>query len=96
MGVIVRDCKKDKRVAKCKESIYALRNSKGDEFRVSQDIFCRSTIYNSNVTWMLDNLYEAYQEVLSNDYKLATKATKLYNKLDEKGTTAGHYYKGVE
>lgn len=38
---------------------------------------------------------EAYQ-VLSNDYKLATKATKLYNKLDEKGTTAGHYYKGVE
>ena len=122
MGVIVRDCKKDKRVSKCKESIYALRNSKGDEFRVSQDIICRSTIYNSNVTCMLDNLYElheiginvlrldftledketvkevieAYQEVLSNDYKLATKATKLYNKLDEKGTTAGHYYKGVE
>ena len=122
MGVIVRDCKKDKRVSKCKESIYALRNSKGDEFRVSQDIFCRSTIYNSNVTCMLDNLYElheiginvlrldftledkgtvkevieAYQEVLSNDYKLGTKATKLYNKLDEKGTTAGHYYKGVE
>lgn len=122
MGVIVRDCKKDKRVAKCKESIYVLRNSKGDEFRVSQDIFCRSTIYNSNVTCMLDNLYElheiginvlrldftledketvkevieAYQEVLSNDYKLGTKATKLYNKLDEKGTTAGHYYKGVE
>ena len=122
MGVIVRDCKKDKRVAKCKESIYALRNSKGDEFRVSQDIYCRSTIYNSNVTCMLDNLYElheiginvlrldftledketvkevieAYQEVLSNDYKLGTKATKLYNKLDEKGTTAGHYYKGVE
>ena len=122
MGVIVRDCKKDKRVAKCKESIYALRNSKGDEFRVSQDIFCRSTIYNSNVTCMLDNLYElheiginvfrldftledkytvkevieAYQEVLSNDYKLGLKATKLYNKLDEKGITAGHYYKGVE
>jgi len=122
MGVIVRDCKKDKRVAKCKESIYALRNSKGDEFRVSQDIFCRSTIYNSNVTCMLDNLYElheiginvlrldftledkdtvkevieAYQEVLANGYKLGTKATKLYNKLDSIGTTAGHYYKGVE
>ena len=122
MGVIVRDCKKDKRVAKCKESIYALRNTKGDEFRVSQDIFCRSTIYNSNVTCMLDNLYElheiginvlrldftledketvkevieAYQEVLANDYKLGSKATKLYNKLDAKGTTAGHYYKGVE
>ena len=122
MGVIVRDCKKDKRVAKCKESIYALRNSKGDEFRVSQDIFCRSTIYNSNVTCMLDNLYElheiginilrldftledkdtvkevieAHQEVLANGYKLGIKATKLYNKLDSKGTTSGHYYKGVE
>nr|WP_317332767.1 DUF3656 domain-containing protein [uncultured Romboutsia sp.] len=122
MGVIVRDCKKDKRVAKCKESIYALRNSKGDEFRVSQDIFCRSTIYNSNVTCMLDNLYElheiginmirldftledkdtvkevikAHQEVLANDYRLGSKATKLYNKLDSKGTTSGHYYKGVE
>lgn len=122
MGVIVRDCKKDKRVAKCKESIYALRNSKGDEFRVSQDIFCRSTIYNSNVTCMLDNLYElneiginilrldftledkdtvkevieAHQEVLANSYKLGIKAIKLYNKLDSKGTTSGHYYKGVE
>ena len=122
MGVIVRDCKKDKRVAKCKESIYALRNSKGDEFRVSQDIFCRSTIYNSNVTCMLDNLYElheiginilrldftledkdtvkevidAHKEVLANGYKLGVKATKLYNKLDSKGITSGHYYKGVE
>ena len=122
MGVIVRDCKKDKRVAKCKESIYALRNSKGDEFRVSQDIFCRSTIYNSNVTCMLDNLYElheiginilrldftledkdtvkevidAHKEVLANGYKLGVKAIKLYNKLDSKGITSGHYYKGVE
>ena len=122
MGVIVRDCKKDKRVAKCKESIYALRNSKGDEFRVSQDIFCRSTIYNSNVTCMLDNLYElheiginilrldftledkdtvkevidAHKEVLANGYKLGVKATKLDNKLDSKGITSGHYYKGVE
>ena len=25
---------------------------------------------------------EAYQEVLANDYKLGSKATKLYNKLD--------------
>ena len=56
MGVLVRDCKKDKRIAKCNQSIYALKNSKGDTFRISQDIFCRSTIYNSNVTCILDNL----------------------------------------
>ncbi|MEG1141679.1 MAG: U32 family peptidase [Clostridia bacterium] len=122
MGVIVRECKKDKRVAKCMKSTYALRDFKEEEYRVSQDIFCRSTIYNSKVTCMLDNLYElneiginifrldftlenrqtvkevikAYQEVLDNDYKLGSKATKLYNELDEKGVTAGHYYRGVE
>ena len=122
MGVIVRDCKKDKRVAKCKESIYALRNTKGDEFRVSQDIFCRSTIYNSNVTCMLDNLeeitkcgidvfrldfthedkdmvkdvIEAHLEVINNGYRLGSKSTKLYDYLDNKGTTSAHYYKGVE
>ena len=39
---------------------------------------------------------QAYQEVLDNDYKLGVKATKLYNELDEKGVTAGHYYRGVE
>ena len=122
MGVIVRDCKKDKRVAKCKESTYALRDLKDEQFRVSQDVFCRSTIYNSKVTCMLDNLEElsevginlfrldftledgktvkevinAYKEVLENDYRLGSKSTNLYNKLEKIGITSGHYYKGVE
>ncbi len=122
MGVIVRDCKKDKRVAKCKESTYALKDLKNEQFRVSQDIFCRSTIYNSKVTCVLDNLEElseiginlfrldftledgktvkevidAYKEVLNNDYRLGSKATNLYNKLEKIGITSGHYYKGVE
>ncbi|MGL5347673.1 MAG: DUF3656 domain-containing U32 family peptidase [Peptostreptococcaceae bacterium] len=122
MGVVVRDCKKDKRVAKCKESTYALKDFKDEQYRLSQDIFCRTTIYNSKVTCMLDNLYElneigintlrldftledgqivkevieAYKEVLDNNYRLGIKATKLYNNLDSKGVTAGHYYKGVE
>ncbi|MGL4911968.1 MAG: DUF3656 domain-containing U32 family peptidase [Romboutsia sp.] len=122
MGVVVRDCQKDKRVAKCKESTYALKDFKEEQYRISQDIFCRSTIYNSKVTCMLDNLYElneiginifrldftledgkevkkvieAYKEVIENNYKLGTKATKLYNELDQLGVTAGHYYRGVE
>ncbi|NMS90901.1 U32 family peptidase [Clostridioides difficile] len=58
MGVVVRDCKKDKRVAKCKESSYALRDFTDASYRITQDVFCRSTIYNSKVTCMLDNLYE--------------------------------------
>ena len=122
MGVVVRDCKKDKRAAKCSQSIYALKNFKGDMYRISQDVFCRSTIYNSNVTCMLDNLeeitkcgidvfrldfthedkdmvrdvIEAHLEVINNGYRLGSKSTKLYDYLDNKGTTSAHYYKGVE
>lgn len=122
MGVVIRDCKKDKRAAKCKESSYALRDFTDASYRITQDIFCRSTIYNSRVTCMLDNLYElgeigvdvfridftvensemikkvieAHIEVLNNNYKLGERATNLYKQLDEIGTVAGHYYKGVE
>ncbi|MGL5328053.1 MAG: DUF3656 domain-containing U32 family peptidase [Peptostreptococcaceae bacterium] len=122
MGVLVRDCKKDKRAAQCNQSTYALKSLKGDTFRISQDIFCRSTIYNSNVTCMLDNLEEiikcginvlrldftyesesmvkdviqSHIEVLNNNYRLGAKSTKLYNYLDDRGTTSAHYYKGVE
>lgn len=85
-------------------------------------MFCRSTIYNSKVTSMLDNLYElndigvnifrldftledaeitkevvqAYIEVLKNNYRLGSKAQKLYSKLEQIGVGAGHFYKGVE
>ena len=122
MGVIVRDCKKDKRVAKCKESVYALRDLKGEQYRVSQDIFCRSTIYNSKITCMIEHLeelnkigidifrldfttedanvvkdvIESYDEVLKNNFKMSSKAIKLYEELDKVGITSAHYYKGVE
>lgn len=122
MGVIVRDCKKDKRISKCKDISYALKDIKGEHYKITQDMFCRSTIYNSKVTCMMDNLYElneigidvlrldftteneqevktvleAYIEVLNNHYRLGAKSTQLYNKLDNMGVTAGHYYKGVE
>ena len=58
MGVVARSCKKDKRCANCKESKYVLRDFKGEEYRVSQDIFCRSTIYNSSANCLINNLDE--------------------------------------
>ena len=61
MGVVVRDCKKNKRCGICKESKYALRDFKGEEYRLSQDLFCRTTIYNSKPTCMLDNLKDVYE-----------------------------------
>ena len=122
MGVVVRDCKKDKRCSICNESRYALRDFKGEEYRLSQDLFCRTTIYNSKPLCVLDSLeellncgvnifrldftgekdieikeiLEAYMEVINNNFRLGSKSTKLYNKLDEKGLTTGHFYKGVE
>ncbi|WP_455539551.1 DUF3656 domain-containing U32 family peptidase [Terrisporobacter sp.] len=122
MGVVVRDCKKNKRCEICNESKYALRDFKGEEYRLSQDIFCRTTIYNSKPICILDNLdelsnsgvnifrldftgekeievrevMEAYMEVMDNNFRLGKKSTKFYNKLDEKGLTTGHFYKGVE
>ena len=56
----------------------------------------RFLAFPEKVTATVKEVIEAYQEVLANGYKLGTKATKLYNKLDSIGTTAGHYYKGVE
>ena len=122
MGVVVRDCKKDKRCKECSDSRYALRDFKGEEYRLSQDLFCRTTIYNSKPLCILDNLQElfntgvnifrldftgeksseineilsAYIEVIENDFRLGFKGSKLYRKLDEKGLTTGHFYKGVE
>lgn len=58
MGVVARSCKKDKRCATCKESKYVLRDFKGKEYRISQDLFCRSTIYNSIANCLINNLDE--------------------------------------
>ena len=56
MGVLVRNCKKDKRCAECRKDKYMLEDQKGRQFRLSQSEFCRTTIYNSEPTIMLENL----------------------------------------
>lgn len=58
MGVLVRDCKKDKRSAICNKSIYGLKDAKDEVYRVTQDIFCRSSIYNSKPLCMIDDLID--------------------------------------
>lgn len=56
MGVVARDCKRNKKCAVCSEGRYALESSDGDKFRVFQDMYCRSTIYNSKPLCLLDSL----------------------------------------
>ena len=36
------------------------------------------------------------EEVMKNNFRLGSKSSKLYNKLDDEGLTTGHFYKGVE
>lgn len=122
MGVLVRNCKKDKRSSICNKSLYALKDAKDDTFRLSQDMFCRTTIYNSKPLCMLEDLsevkksginvfridltfetedeiktiLEAFIECIENEFKLDKKSKKLEKLLENKGSTTGHYYKGVE
>ena len=86
MGVVARSCKKDKRCSTCKESKYVLRDFKGEEYRISQDLFCRSTIYNSIANCLINNLDElsdAGINVFRLDFthespKLISKITKAF------------------
>jgi putative protease len=60
MGVLIRDCSKDKRCGLCNQSKYGLKDEKGELFPIAQDMFCRSIIYNSKVLCMMDYLEEIY------------------------------------
>ena len=44
----------------------------------------------------VNEVLEAYEEVMKNNFRLGSKSSKLYNKLDDEGLTTGHFYKGVE
>ncbi|SHH24380.1 U32 family peptidase [Tepidibacter thalassicus] len=60
MGVLIRNCKKDKRCGICNKSKYGLKDEKGELFPIAQDMFCRSVIYNSKVLCMIDHLKDIY------------------------------------
>ena len=42
----------------CNKSLYALKDSKDDRYRLSQDIFCRTSIYNCKPLCVLEELRE--------------------------------------
>ena len=122
MGVLTRDCKKDKRCDTCNKSIYYLRDIKGEEYRLSQDIFCRTTIYNTKPLFILDDLktlndiginvfrldftlekdnevediLNLFASTLNNNFKMSIKSKEVYDNLNKRGISTGHYYKGVD
>ncbi|MCT4508812.1 MAG: DUF3656 domain-containing protein [Tepidibacter sp.] len=60
MGVLTRDCNKDKRCGACNQYKYLIKDEKGQEFPIDQDKFCRSVIYNSKILCMIDHLEDIY------------------------------------
>jgi putative protease len=60
MGVLTRDCNKDKRCGACNQYKYLIKDEKGQGFPIDQDKFCRSVIYNSKILCMIDHLEDIY------------------------------------
>lgn len=62
MGVLTKDCKKNKRDAMCKKSNYLLESEQGEKFRLAQDENCRTTIYSDETVLLIDDLEKLYNE----------------------------------
>lgn len=56
MGVLTKNCKKDKRDAQCNKSDYFLESTDNRRFRLSQDRFCRTTIYSDEVVDLIEDI----------------------------------------
>lgn len=56
MGVIVKDCHKDKRNSLCSMSDYMLESEEGRKFRLLQDENCRTTIYSDEKLNLIEEL----------------------------------------
>ena len=56
MGVLTKDCKKNKRDALCNKSIYYLESNEGHRYRLSQSLECRTTIYSDEIVNLVEDL----------------------------------------
>lgn len=61
MGVLTKDCHKDRRCAECARSDYILKDMENREFRLFQDIFCRTEIRNHITLDLRENINEIFE-----------------------------------
>lgn len=66
MGVLTKDCKKNKRDSICNQSKYCLESSNGERFRLKQDENCRTTIYSNDVLNLIDEIHDLYKSGIYN------------------------------
>lgn len=61
MGVLTKDCHKDRRCSECARSDYILKDNENREFRLFQDIFCRTEIRNHITLDLRENIKEIFE-----------------------------------
>lgn len=61
MGVLTKDCHKDRRCSECARSDYILKDNENREFRLFQDIFCRTEIRNNLTLDLRENIKEIFE-----------------------------------
>lgn len=111
MGVLTKDCKKDKKDASCREDKYALKNEDENLFRLVQDKNCRTKIYTEKPINYINYIDEIFNvgvtsfilEFTFEDEKEVENIIDMYletvNENDNKegeDYILGHLFKGVE
>lgn len=60
MGVLTKNCHKDRRNVECAKSNYVLKDAENREFRLFQDIFCRTEIRNHTPIDLREKIKEIF------------------------------------
>lgn len=110
MGVLTKDCHKDRRCVECARSDYILKDMENREFRLFQDIFCRTEIRNHITLDLRENINEIFEfgvdrvrldftyedsDMVYRILKECVEYLKYSKKFNYKNVFKGHYINSV-
>lgn len=110
MGVLTKDCHKDRRCAECARSDYALKDMENREFRLFQDMFCRIEIRNHIALDLRTDIKEIFElgvdrvrldftyedsDMVYRILKECVEYLKYSKKFNYKNVFKGHYINSV-
>ncbi|MEG0250076.1 MAG: U32 family peptidase [Peptostreptococcus sp.] len=97
MGVLTKECSKNKRDAMCKKSTYSLESDQGYKYRLSQDENCRTTIYSDDTVSLLEDLEKLYNEGIGSiEIALSFEKEKEIQEIVEKFIKVSNYASGLD
>nr|WP_314278094.1 DUF3656 domain-containing protein [uncultured Peptostreptococcus sp.] len=112
MGVLTKNCKKNKRDALCNKSLYYLESSEGKKYRLSQSLECRTTIYSDEKVNLIDDIgllrdlginnfeivfeFEKEDEVKQVLEAFIKNNASLLYKIKDNIYNSGHLYKEID